>query len=295
MKHQIIFFAWAVCTLAACNGNTKAGADSIATAATDSLHFKSGYSDVNGIKMYYEIYGQGKPLILLHGGGSTIQTSFSSLIPLLARHRQVIAVELQAHGRTGDRNTNLTFEQDAADVVTLLGNLKISKADLLGFSNGGHTAIEMAIHYPEVINKLILASTFYKRSAASPQFWEGFDHTTLKDMPQALQEGQLKVNGNDTGTLQNTFNKDVQRMKTFKGWTNEQMKSIKAPTLVINGNLDVGSIESAVEMYRIIPHGKLAIFPGGHGDYLEETAFLDNDKRTPPESTVLIEDFLDKN
>jgi hypothetical protein len=98
MKQQIIFFAWAVCTLAACNGNTIAGADSIATAATDSLHFKSGYSDVNGIKMYYEIYGQGKPLILLHGGGSTIQTSFSSLIPLLARHRQVIAVELQAHG-----------------------------------------------------------------------------------------------------------------------------------------------------------------------------------------------------
>src|SRR5664279_2176113 len=109
----------------------------------DNDNFKSGYFDVNGLKMYYEIYGQGKPLVLIHGGGSTIQTSFGRIIPELAKRRQIIGVELQAHGHTNDRNTDLAFEQDADDVATLLGNLKISKADFLGFSNGGQTTIEL--------------------------------------------------------------------------------------------------------------------------------------------------------
>lgn len=96
---------------------------------TDKNNFDFGYSEVNELTMYYEIYGEGKPLVLIHGGGSTIQTSFGRIIPQLAKHRQIIGVELQAHGHTNDRNTDLTFEQDADDVATLLGNLKISKAD----------------------------------------------------------------------------------------------------------------------------------------------------------------------
>ena len=97
---------------------------------TETIHFESGYSGVNGLKMYYEIYGQGKPLVLIHGGGSTIQTSFGRIILDLAKNRQIIAIELQAHGRTNDRDTPLTFEQDADDVAKLLQNLGISKADL---------------------------------------------------------------------------------------------------------------------------------------------------------------------
>ncbi|MEI9807220.1 MAG: alpha/beta hydrolase [Bacteroidota bacterium] len=118
--------------------------------------------------MYYEIHGHGKPLVLIHGGGSTIQTSFGRIIPLLAKHRQIIAVELQAHGHTNDRDADLTFEQDADDIAVLLGNLKISKADFLGFSNGAQTIIELTIRHPELVNKIILASAFYKRSAAVP-------------------------------------------------------------------------------------------------------------------------------
>ena len=92
----------------------------------------------------------------------------------------------------------------------------------------------------------------------------------------------------------NMFNKDVQRMKAFKGWTDEQMKSIKAPTLVIKGSKDVGSPEHAVEMYRIIPNCELAIFPGGHGTYLGAIESLDNGKWTKFNATELIEEFLDK-
>src|SRR5436190_9423510 len=190
------------------------------TSTTDNLSFKSGYSDINGLKMYYEIYGQGKPLVLIHGGGSTIQTSFGRIIPQLTMHRQIIGVELQAHGHTNDRNTDLTFEQDAEDVAALLNNLKISKADFLGFSNGGQTTMEIAIRYPGLVNKIILASVFYKRSAAVPQFWEGFDRATLNDMPQILREGFLTAN-NSAESLLNMFNKDVQRMKLFKDWTDD--------------------------------------------------------------------------
>lgn len=259
----------------------------------DTGNFKSGYSTVNGLKMYYEIHGYGKPLVLLHGGGSTIETSFGLLIPLLAKNRQIIGVELQAHGHTSDRDTDLTFVQDAADVTALLNDLGIAKADFLGFSNGGHTTIEIALRYSNLVNKIILASTFYKRSAAAPQFWEGFEGATIDMMPQALKDGYLKANNTEVGLL-NMFNKDVQRMKAFEGWTDEQMKSIKAPTLVINGTADVGSVEHAVEMYRIIPDCELAIFPGEHGAYLGAIEVLENGKWPKFNATELINMFLDE-
>lgn len=259
----------------------------------EQTDFKSGYSQVNGLAMYYEIHGQGKPLVLIHGGGSTIQTTFGNIIPMLAVNRQVIAVELQAHGRTGDRDAALTFEQDADDVATLLANLHISTADFLGFSNGGQTLIEIALRHPKLIGKIILCSIFYKRSGAFPGFWEGFDHVTLNNMPQSLKVGYLNIN-NDPDGLLNMFNKDVQRMKVFKGWSEAQLKAISFPTLLINGNADVGSPEHAVEMYRLIPDCELAIFPGGHGTYLGTIESLENGNWPKFNAVDLIEVFLDK-
>jgi pimeloyl-ACP methyl ester carboxylesterase len=256
-------------------------------------NFKNGYSQVNGLAMYYEIHGQGKPLVLIHGGGSTIETTFGRIIPILRKSRQLIAVELQAHGHTNDRDTELTFEQDADDVAALLKNLHVSKADCFGFSNGGHTAIEIAIRHPHLVNKIILASAFYNRSAVVPEFWEGFDTPTLDVMPQALREGYLKANNSEAGLL-NMFNKDVRKMKAFKGWTREQIKSIKAPTLIINGNHDVGSIEHAVEMCRLIPNCELAIFPGGHGTFIGTLESITGDTLPKFNALPLIEEFLDK-
>lgn len=255
-------------------------------------NFTSGYSDVNGLKMYYEIHGHGKPLLLIHGGGSTIQTSFGNIIPLLAKQRQIIAIDLQAHGRTNDRDSDLTFEQDADDIAVLLANLQISKVDILGFSNGGQTTIEIALRHPDLINKIIIASAFYKRDAVVSQFWEGFDQASLKDMPVALQEGFLLVNNSKEG-LMNMFNKDVQRMKVFQGWSEDQIRSIKAPALIINGNNDVGSVEHAVEMYRIIPHCQLAILPGTHGSYMGTIESLENGEWSQHYVVDLIEQFLD--
>jgi len=258
-----------------------------------TLNFKSGYSEVNGLKMYYEIHGEGNPLVLIHGGGSTLQTTFGNIIPLLSKCRKVIAVELQAHGRTGDRAADLSFEQDADDVAALLNNLEISKADFLGYSNGGQTLIEIALRHADLVNKMIIASAFYKRSAAVAQFWEGFDSATIDVMPEPLISGFLKVN-NDEKALLNMFEKDVKRMKSFKGWTDEQMKSINAPVLILNGMNDVGSLEHAVEMYRTIPNAQIAIIPGRHGTYIGAVEYLDNGKWTQRYIVDIINDFLNE-
>ena len=256
-------------------------------------YFKSGYAEVNGLRMYYEIRGHGKPLVLIHGGGSTIQTSFGRIIPLLAKQRQVIGVELQAHGHTNDRNADLTFEHDADDIAALLSNLQIIKADFLGFSNGGQTLIELSTRHPEIINKIILASIFYKRSAAPAGFWAGFENATIDNMPLVLQEGFLAAD-NNPDALMNMFRKDVQRMKVFKDWPEEKIKAINAPTLVINGNNDVGSVEHAVEMYRTIPNCELAIFPGGHGAYLGTIEAIKGGIMPAFNAASLIQEFLDK-
>src|ERR1700712_461463 len=193
------------------------------------------YADVNDIKMYYELHGKGNPLVLLHGGGSTIGTTFGRILPDLAKSNRVIAVELQAHGHTGDRGTPESFAQDAADVVELLNQLNIPKADIFGFSNGGQTAMEIGIHYPDKVRKLIIASAFYKRKGTPDWFWPGFDNAKLSDMPQVYQDEFLKIN-NDPAALLNMFNQDVQRMKGFKDWTDEAMSSIKAPALIVQGD-----------------------------------------------------------
>ncbi len=265
--------------------------DSSQTSMLENIQFKSGYSEVNGIKMYYEIYGEGTPLVLIHGGGSTIETNFGKIIPLLAKDHRVIAMELQAHGRTADRDKPLSFEQDAGDVAALLKNLQIPKADILGFSNGGQTAIEMALHHPELINKLILCSTFYNRGAVFPQFWDIFKNANIKDMPQPLKDGFLKVN-NDSNALLKMFDRDVERMKNFKGWSDDQIRSIKVPTLIMNGTKDVATVEHAAEMHRLISNSELAILPGGHGQYLGEVTTLVNGTWQYPYAVGIMEEFL---
>jgi pimeloyl-ACP methyl ester carboxylesterase len=260
----------------------------------DSNNFKSGYTEVGGLNMYYEIYGQGKPLVLIHGGGSTIQTTFGNIIPLLSKSRQIVAMDLQAHGRTADRPADLSFKQDADDVAQLLVNLNITRADFLGYSNGGHTLIEILLRHPDHVDKAIIASAFYKRSAVVPQFWEGFNSATINVMPQALKDGFLNVN-NDEGALLNMFNKDVQKMKVFKDWSDDQIKSIKSPTLIINGNNDVGSVEHAIEMSRTIPNSELAVLPGKHGVYIGAVEYLTKGKWTQQYIVDIINDFLNEN
>jgi len=292
MKRTITFFALTILILAS-------GRESIANKNTvdtkiDSLAFKSVYSEVNGLKMYYEIYGEGKPLVLIHGGGSTIQTTFGRVIPLLAKQRQLIAVELQAHGRTSDRDSEVSFEQDADDVATLLKNLNILKADIFGFSNGGTTALQIAIRHPELVDRIIAASALCKRNGVPSQFWDFMEQARLENMPEQLKEGYKKV-APDTSGLQIMHDKDAKRMVDFKNISDEKIKSIKAPTLIIIGDKDVITPEHAIEMHRLIANSELAIIPGGHGEYIGEiTTLKPKSKESDFIAVQMIESFLDK-
>jgi pimeloyl-ACP methyl ester carboxylesterase len=249
------------------------------------------YAPVNGLKMYYEIHGSGRPLVLLHGGGSTIMSTFGRILPELARRHQVIAVELQAHGHTSDIDRPLSFEQDADDVAALLGQLTIEKADLMGFSNGGTTSLQIALRHPERVNKLVLASTIYKRDGIQPGFWEGMRNASLENLPHPLKEAYLKANPDPDG-LRAMFDRDVARMVAFKDISDADIQTIRAPALVLNGDAEVVRATHALALADALPHGKLAILPGGHGEYIGEICAGDKADGTPAFVTAMIEAFL---
>ena len=257
------------------------------------MKIQTGYADVNGIKMYYEIHGEGKPLVLIHGGGSTIQTTFGTVLPMLAKKYKIIAVELQAHGHTSDRNTPETFQQDADDVTALLQQLGISKASFFGFSNGGTTALQIAIRHPDVVDKLVIASGVYQREGLIPGFFEFMQQASLADMPKPLQDAFLTINP-DTSALLTMHNKDRDRMLAFTDGSDEDLRSIKSPALIINGDKDVITNEHALKMSRLIPNAELMILPGVHGAYLGEICTAVPGSTLPGMTVAVVEEFLEK-
>lgn len=294
MKEISILFIFTLFVTLSCTTKNNL-VPSMEATSTDNKDFKCGYAAVNGLSMYYEIYGNrgSKPLVLVHGGGSTIQTNFEKIIPLLAKSRKIIAVELQAHGRTNDRNADSSFEQDADDIAALLKTLSVEKADFLGFSNGGTTALQMAIRHPHLVNKLILCSTLAKRNGVSAGFWEFMKQASLESMPVQLKEGYLKVATHVDG-LQTMHDRDAKRMLNFKDIPDDELQGISVPALIINGDKDVILPEHALALHRLLSQSSLAILPGGHGDYLGEVTSL---KATFKESDLaipIIENFLDK-
>ena len=210
--------------------------------------------------------------------------------PTLAKTHQVIAVEMQAHGHTLDIDRPLSFEQDADDIAALLKHLNISKADIFGFSNGASTTLQIAIRHPEVVNKIVVASTMYKKAGSYPWFWEMMQKATFEEMPQPYKDAFLQINP-DKDALHKCIERDVTRMQNFKDIREEDIKGIKAPALIIVGNNDVASPEHGVEMYRQMQKAKLLIVPGGHGDYIGELATLKPGNNEYP-VVALIEDFL---
>ncbi|MFD0793780.1 alpha/beta fold hydrolase [Mucilaginibacter litoreus] len=254
--------------------------------------FITGYAPVNGIDMYYEIHGDNSiPLVLIHGGGSTIETNFAAILPLFAKTQKVIAVELQAHGRTSDRNEPESFKQDAADVAALLKHLKIEKANILGFSHGGCTALQLAIDHPGLIHKMIIISSNYSRAGMVPGFYEGMENVTLADMPQPLKDGFLKVN-NDPAKLLNMFNKDKAKSIAFEDFKEEDIKSIKSPALIMAGDKDVILTEEIVKLSQLIPNARLIILPGFHGTLLGEVCSIKPGSKQPEITATLIDEFL---
>jgi pimeloyl-ACP methyl ester carboxylesterase len=252
--------------------------------------FTSGYAPVNGLEMYYEIHGRGMPLVLIHGGGSTIQTSFGRVIGEFAKTHKVIAVEIQAHGHTADIDRPLSFEQDADDIAALLKYLQIEKANVFGFSNGASTTLQLAIRHPELTHKIIVASTIFKKSGSPDWFWDMMSKPSFETMPQAYKDAFLEINP-DANALYRMYERDVARMLSFKDISEDDIKSIKAPTFIIMGDRDIVTPEHAGEMQRLIENARLAVIPGFHGEYIGELT-TPQDPELVKSTVYLINKFL---
>jgi pimeloyl-ACP methyl ester carboxylesterase len=233
---------------------------------------KGGYASVNGLKLYYQISGVGRPLILMHGGVSASET-FEPIRPALAKDRQVISVHLQGHGKTLDIDRPLSFEMMADDIAELIEHLDIEKADILGYSLGGGVALQTTIRHPGMVRKLILISTPFKRN--------GFYPEVLRDMGQMGPEAARYMKESPLSRLYpevnwlDLFAKIGNLLRQDYDWA-KGVAAIKAPVLIAYADADAVRTEHIMEFFKLLgggqkdagmdgssrPTGQLAILPG---------------------------------
>ena len=233
---------------------------------------RGDYAEVNGLNMYYEVHGAGRPLLLLHGAYMTID-AMGEVLARLAESRQVVAVELQAHGRTADIDRPLGYEAMADDVAALLRHLEVGEADVFGFSMGGGVALQVAIRHPEVVRKLVVVSAAHTSDSMHPELLEMIPSITPEVFAGTpIEEDYLRTapNPNDFPTL-------VAKLKQLDmehfAWPPEGVRSIAAPTLLIVGDSDAVRLEHVIALFRLLgggvmgdlaglPKSQLAVLPG---------------------------------
>jgi pimeloyl-ACP methyl ester carboxylesterase len=233
------------------------------TETTDTTPVRTGYAPANGLNMYYEIHGEGRPLVLLHGAFSAIGTSFENVLPGLAETRQVIGLEMQAHGRTADIDRPLSPVQMADDTVAALEHLGIENADFFGYSMGSDVALHIVVRHPDVVGKLVLASATYTLSGVHPGLMDGLAEMKPEMMfgsPWHEEYMRIAPRPEDFAVL---FEKKNQMDRELEDFSAEAIRAIKAPTLLIIGDSDLVRPEHAVEMFRLLGGGVFGDTPAG--------------------------------
>jgi len=265
---------------------------SAATAGAVSSN-AGAYATVRGIRLYYETHGpaRGIPLVMLPGGGSTIDASYGVLLPLLAKTHRVIAIEEQNHGRSEHRNQPERFNDSADDVAALLAQLGLTQVDMMGFSNGATIALHVEVHHPGLVRKLVFASGLTKKSGAPEQFWQAMRRGTFEDMPQELKDSFLAVNP-DPAQLRDMYEKDAERMRSFVDIPDARVAAVTSEVLILGGDRDVATLDHFVTLSRLLPKASLAILPGGHGDYLGDARASTDNAPYPASTLGLLEAFI---
>ena len=241
------------------------------TATTETHHASgpssTGYADVNGLHLYFEIYGEvGSPLVLLHGGLLSIDLNFAELIPPLAQRHRVIAVELQGHGRTGDIDRTLSPTNSAADVVALLDHLGIDRAHVLGHSMGGAVAMQLAVSHPDRLLRVVPISVTVRPDGM---------HADFSD-PEAMATSTRMPTADDMAAMRSTYERLSPHPEHFdaflatqsasqedlRGWSDEQLAAVTTPVLFVIGDHDFTTIEHAGLMVEKTPESQLLVLPG---------------------------------
>lgn len=244
---------------------------------------ESGYVPINGIKVYYEVYGEGKPLVLLHGAFMTIQMNWGQLIPELSKTRKVIAIELQGHGHTPFSDRKLDYPILASDVEGVMNHLKVDSADVVGYSFGGYVAYQLAIQSPKRVRELVIISSTYKSSGWMPEVRNAFK--SMK--PEFFMSGPLKEAYDAVAPDKTKWTKFLEQMIAFNHITFDMgeanIKKITSPVLLIAGDNDGLDKIELIKTYQLLggdvfadfgamPKSQLAIVPGqGHVSLMMQT------------------------
>jgi pimeloyl-ACP methyl ester carboxylesterase len=232
----------------------------------------SGYAPVNGLKLYYEVYGTGKPIVLLHGSFMNIPMTWAQAIPLLSKSRQVIVAEMQGHGRTRDVPREFSYEAMADDVSGLLRHLEIASADVLGYSMGAGVAFQLAIRHPERVRRLVILSGAYAHDGWWPDVEASFATINAEAFKGTPIEAEYRRFGNDPSRFPAFVQKVISVDLKAYDWS-KAAQAIQAPLFFVMGDVDGIRYEHALELFRAkgggkmgdihgLPKSRLAILPG---------------------------------
>ena len=237
---------------AACAREAEAPAAAAPEASTRSKPAGSRV-DVNGMQMYYEVSGNGDPLIVLHGAYMNIP-SMGAIIPKLAETHKVYALEAQGHGRTTDIDRPITYAAMADDVAAFMDKVGLAKADVFGYSMGGQTGLQLAIRHPEKVNRLVAASVGYDLKGWQPVYTAAIPQMTVEmilGMPFAQDYRRLAPNPDGFPALA----EKLIALEKEPMALGAEVKALKTPVLIISGDADVATLEHAVAMFRLLGGG----------------------------------------
>jgi pimeloyl-ACP methyl ester carboxylesterase len=240
---------------------------------TASGQARTGTAPVNGLQMYYEVHGAGEPLVLLHGAYLSIRSNWSEMIPTLAKTHQVIAVELQAHGRTSDADRPITYEGMADDVAALLDHLGIGRAAVFGYSMGGGVALQVAVRHPNKVSRLVVASAAINYDGYPADFYAMIQTIT----PELMAGSPFQTEYLELAPQKDGFPTLVAKLKALDldrfAWPEKDIAAISVPTLLIFGDADIVTMGHIAKMHRLLggvangdtvglPKVQLAVLPG---------------------------------
>src|SRR5918998_1155708 len=222
---------------------------------------KGDYAEVNGLRMYYEVHGEGRPLILLHGAYMTVD-AMGSILPGLAESRWVIVPEMQGHGRTADIDRPITYEGMADAVAALLRHLGIEEADAFGYSMGGGVALQLAIRHPDSVRRLVVASASYTSEGMQPELHEMIPTIT----PEMFAGSPMEAAYREVAPKPQDFPTLVEKLKRLDmtpfAWPAEDIRRLEAPTMIVVGDADVVRLEHTVKLFRLLGGGAMGDLAG---------------------------------